>query len=104
VSSSSRRWRRSSGLGLDEYRLRLLGSVERQLVAMQDTGVAWAIVEFITGPLLANPHRVGRPLRSRWESHLSAHVGAYRVVYRIDDDEVIVTVVRIGHRGAVYRR
>jgi mRNA interferase RelE/StbE len=29
--------------------------------------------------------------------------GDYRVVYEISDDEVIVVVVRIGHRKDVYR-
>ena len=29
--------------------------------------------------------------------------GDYRVVYTIDDDRVIVEVVRIGHRSDVYR-
>ncbi|HET6546286.1 MAG TPA: type II toxin-antitoxin system RelE/ParE family toxin [Rhodanobacteraceae bacterium] len=30
--------------------------------------------------------------------------GNYRVVYTIDDDRVIVEVVRVGHRGDVYRQ
>jgi mRNA interferase RelE/StbE len=29
--------------------------------------------------------------------------GDYRIVYHIDDDEKIVTVVRIGHRRDIYR-
>jgi len=29
--------------------------------------------------------------------------GDYRIVYHIDDEEKIVTVVRIGHRRDVYR-
>ena len=29
--------------------------------------------------------------------------GVYRVVYTIDDEQVIVEVVRVGHRGEVYR-
>ena len=31
-------------------------------------------------------------------------VGAYRVVYQIKDDELLVLVLRIGHRSDVYRR
>lgn len=31
-------------------------------------------------------------------------IGDYRVVYAIDDKVLIVTVVKIGHRGDVYRR
>lgn len=29
--------------------------------------------------------------------------GAYRVVYEIHDKRVVVEVIRVGHRGAVYR-
>jgi mRNA interferase RelE/StbE len=29
--------------------------------------------------------------------------GVYRIVYAIDDTSVIVEVVRVGHRGEVYR-
>ena len=30
-------------------------------------------------------------------------VGDYRIVYKIDDDRLIVLVVRIGHRKDIYR-
>ena len=30
-------------------------------------------------------------------------VGDYRVIYTIDDDALVVTVVRVGHRREVYR-
>ena len=30
-------------------------------------------------------------------------VGSYRVIYTIDDDVLVVTVVRVGHRREVYR-
>ena len=33
----------------------------------------------------------------------SARRGAYRVIYRIDDDALAVHVVRIDHRADVYR-
>ncbi len=29
--------------------------------------------------------------------------GTYRVIYEIEDDKLIVTVVRVGHRRHVYR-
>lgn len=31
-------------------------------------------------------------------------VGAYRVLYEVHDDALLVLVLRIGHRGGVYRR
>lgn len=30
--------------------------------------------------------------------------GVYRIVYEIEDNRLIVTVVRVGHRGQVYDR
>jgi mRNA interferase RelE/StbE len=30
--------------------------------------------------------------------------GVYRIVYSIDDAAVVVEVVRVGHRGEVYRQ
>jgi len=30
--------------------------------------------------------------------------GNYRIIYEIRDDEVVVVVVKVGHRGEVYRR
>jgi mRNA interferase RelE/StbE len=37
------------------------------------------------------------------EGYFRIRVGDYRVVYAIEDDVLIVLVVRIGHRREVYR-
>ena len=64
--------------------------------------VAVAVVDFLYGPLAADPYRVGKPLRFDLEGYSSAQRGQYRVVYSIHDDEVLVRVVRISHRADVY--
>ena len=33
-----------------------------------------------------------------------ARQGAYRIVYEIHDEWIVVEVIRVGHRGEVYRR
>jgi mRNA interferase RelE/StbE len=65
--------------------------------------VAAAVTEFLTGALLDNPHRVGKPLRREVSGYHSARRGAYRVIYRIDEPERTVHVVRIDHRADIYR-
>jgi len=45
--------------------------------------VAIAVVEFLVGPLVDNPHRVGKALRNDLLGLHSARVGVYRVVYEI---------------------
>jgi mRNA interferase RelE/StbE len=61
------------------------------------------VTEFLTGALLDNPHRVGKPLARELAGYHSARRGAYRVVYRIDERARTVHVVRIDHRADVYR-
>ena len=65
--------------------------------------VAFAVIDFITGPLLDNPRRVGAPLRDELEGIWSARRGAYRVLYRTDDRAGEVIVLRVAHRRDVYR-
>ena len=64
--------------------------------------VAAAAYEFITGPLLWQPHRVGKRLLVPLDDRFSARRGTYRVIYRIDDKTRVVTVVDIAHRRDVY--
>lgn len=65
--------------------------------------VAFAVIDFITGPLLDDPRRVGAPLRDELEGIWSARRGTYRVLYRIDDRSREVVVLRVAHRRDVYR-
>ncbi len=65
--------------------------------------IAVAVLDFILGPLLENPHRVGKPLRGELAGLHSARVGAYRVVYEIDEATVVVDVLHIDHRVDIYR-
>jgi mRNA interferase RelE/StbE len=66
--------------------------------------VATAAVEFITGPLLQVPRRVGKPLQDRLAGLHSARPGTeWRVLYRIDEAKHAVIVQDIQHRSTVYR-
>jgi mRNA interferase RelE/StbE len=83
------------------YELKLSSSAERSIVRLPEFAAA-AIISFMTGPLLENPHRVGKALNLELEGYLGARRGAYRVVYRIEDER-IVRVLRIDHRADIYR-
>lgn len=84
------------------WRLLVAPAAERTLARLPER-VAGAIVEFMVGPLLAEPRRVGKPLQRELEGYWSARRGAYRLVYRIDDEANMVRVVRVDHRADVYR-
>jgi mRNA interferase RelE/StbE len=84
------------------YSLRLSSAARRALSETLPEQIAAAVWEFIGGPLLDNPYRVGKPLRFQLEGFFSARRGQYRVIYRVLDDEVVVEVVTISHRGDAY--
>jgi mRNA-degrading endonuclease RelE of RelBE toxin-antitoxin system len=65
--------------------------------------VAVAVLDFIVGPLVENPRRVGRPLHGNLIGLFSARVGSYRVVYEIDEEDRVVRVIYLDHRADVYR-
>jgi mRNA interferase RelE/StbE len=65
--------------------------------------VAAAVIEFVTGPLVENPHRVGIPLRGELAGVYSARRGTYRILYRLNDELHEVVVLRVDHRRDAYR-
>lgn len=65
--------------------------------------VAAAVLEFVTGALLQNPHRVGKQLRGDLTGIYSARRGTYRVLYRINESDGEVVVVRVDHRRDAYQ-
>jgi mRNA-degrading endonuclease RelE of RelBE toxin-antitoxin system len=84
------------------YGLVLSAIAKRAVERVLPEAVAAAVVDFLYGPLAADPHRVGRPLRFQLEGYWSARKGQYRVIHSIHDDQVLVRVVRISHRSDVY--
>ena len=54
-------------------------------------------------PALADDPRPAGAVRLRGTNHLRLRVGAWRIVYRIEDARLVVLVVRIGHRRDVNR-
>ena len=86
----------------DRFELVISPTARRQLTDKLPESVTFAAYELIIGPLLDNPHRVGKrlgpPLADR-----CARRGTYRVIYRIDEPRHIVTVVAVVHRADAYR-
>jgi len=81
--------------------VQLTAPARRQLDRLP-ISVAAAVVETL-GAIVGNPRRLGKPLRFELEGHWSARRGPYRIVYRIDDDAHVVSVVAVAHRADVYR-
>lgn len=88
----------------DPYELGTAPPARRALAERLPEEVAAAAVEFITGPLLANPQRVGKPLGEELAGIYSARLGRnWRVLYEIDDTKHAVIVLDIRQRSTAYR-
>jgi mRNA interferase RelE/StbE len=87
------------------YELGMARPARRAISELLPEDVACAAVEFITGPLLERPYRVGKPLRDTLSGIHSARLGTqWRVLYRIDESKHAVVVQDIQRRSTAYRR
>ncbi|HKT03452.1 MAG TPA: type II toxin-antitoxin system RelE/ParE family toxin [Rugosimonospora sp.] len=93
----------SEGQAPEPYKLRTTPTVRRALAERLPEAVAVAAYEFMTGPLIREPYRVGKRLLPPLADRFIARRGTYRVIYRIDDATRTVTVVDVDHRRDVYR-
>ena len=92
-------------MSADTYELGMTRPARRAVSELLPEDVATAVVEFITGPLLEAPYRVGKALRDTLSGIHSARLGTQRrVLYRIDESKHAVIVQDIQRRSAAYRR
>jgi mRNA-degrading endonuclease RelE of RelBE toxin-antitoxin system len=92
-------------LNADPYELGLARPARRAIAELLPEDVAAAAVEFVTGPLLIVPYRVGKPLRDALAGFYSARLGTqWRIVYRVDEPKRTVMAQDIQRRSSAYRR
>lgn len=80
----------------------MASGAERALARLPEKAAA-AVVEFMAGALVEAPRAVGHPLQRELTGLWAARRGPYRVIYGIDGDARIVSVLRVDHRADVYR-
>ena len=84
-----------------KYKIELTRSAAKEIEQIFQKHDRQRIVERIS-KLAEDP----RPIGCQKISGLSAYrvrQGVYRIIYRIEDDRLIVTIVKVGHRRDVYR-
>ena len=85
------------------YRVVVSPGARRALSERLPPEVVAACMEFVAGPLAANPRRVGKPLLAPFEGDWVARRGEYRIRYRIDDGAGRIEILAIRHRRDAYR-
>ena len=87
----------------ERYRLRIARPAARALAEVLPEKIAAAAYAFITGPLLDDPRRVGKPLDPPLAPAWSARRGDYRVLHLVNEVDRVVAVTAIQHRSDAYR-
>ena len=88
--------------GSDRYRIEYLESVVDEDIPRLPKSVRNLIKRAIEERLSIDPVGLGKPLRYSLKGHRRLRVGDYRIVYRIAQDEQLVTIVVIKHRKDGY--
>lgn len=83
------------------YRLEVKKSARKSLLALS-RAVVQAISQIIDS-LADNPYPPGCKKLSGTDHTYRVRSGDYRIVYTVDNDILIVEVVKIGHRKDIYR-
>jgi mRNA interferase RelE/StbE len=87
------------------YSVELSAEVARELGKL-DAQHAKRIVKFLYErvAMLDDPRSIGQALHgSRLGEFWKYRVGDYRLICKIEDDRLIVLVLRVGHRRDIYR-
>ncbi len=89
-------------MSAEDYELVVPGPVARAIAEQLPEAVAIAVIEFLTGPARTAPPRRHSLAPGAHGSSLGPS-GTFRILYRIDDEGPVVTVVRVEHRSDFYR-
>lgn len=82
------------------YSIRFKSSVRKDLRKIREEDVHRILKKI--NELSADPYAFGSKKLKGKELH-RIRVGVYRVIYEIHDDQLIVCVVKVGHRKQVYK-
>ena len=81
-----------------------IGSKAAKSLKALDRPAKQRIEQFIDQLALAdNPRQTGKALKGSLKGLWRYRIGDYRLICQIRDDELIILVLEIGHRKAIYR-
>ena len=85
-----------------DYSLTIKPSAAKELQAIPDKATLGRLIEKVKS-LAAQPRPSGSEKLAGRHNLYRVRQGNYRVIYSVDDKSRAVDVVKVGHRGDVYR-
>lgn len=86
------------------YKIKLTKTAEKDLSKL-DKQSALRIIKFFKERIVTsdNPKQLGKQLTGTLKPFWRFRVGDYRIICDINDDELVILTLRIGHRKEVYK-
>lgn len=81
------------------YKVHIFPKARREIKKISENhqkAIVFALRELKEDPF------VGKPLQEELKGEYSYRIGIYRIIYKIDEKDKVVTVLTAGHRGKVY--
>lgn len=87
-----------------KYKVEYTKTAVKQLKKM-DRKIATFIISYIEDKLVdcENPRAFGKSLQGNLSDKWRYRVGDYRILAKIEDEMVVITVVEVGHRRDIYK-
>ena len=85
------------------YSLLFLSSVKKEFKKLDSSAQKLIKKKLIL--LAENPELVKnniKPLKGEYRGKFRLRVHQYRIIFQIKDDELIITILRVGHRKEIY--
>lgn len=83
------------------YKVVYLDQVEEDLKKIDKPAIK-NILSRIETYLATDPKGLGKPFKGEFQGYWRYRWGDYRVIYKISKKEILILVLRIGHRKDVY--
>lgn len=85
------------------WKFRLSTKAKKQLAKLDKTTATQLLKGLKTIEDSPNPRTHGKPLKGNHKGFWRYRIGDYRILCEIQDEELIILALQIGHRKEIYR-
>ncbi len=87
---------------LNSYTIEWTSQALKQFKNIRNAELSSQILNIIEHELAVNP-LIGKPLCEPFQSARSYRVGKLRIIYKFYKDRLVIVILRVDHRKAVYK-
>jgi mRNA interferase RelE/StbE len=97
-------WSGGLASGSKAWQIEITRTAEKQITKL-DRAAQRSILDFLRERVrtVPDPRQLGKPLRGDKKDLWRYRVGDYRIICDIQDERLVILVVRVGHRKEIYR-